>query len=131
MADASARIEQRLRAPALFVNGASGDVSPTRHGWNGVREAGVALSHAALAAWDQVAPESEARLAVLAAQPRQVRLGAERRQVVEQAHSLTDLKQSVREVGPDEARAAEDQRRRLAPSAIAVAHKVNPRCSRL
>jgi hypothetical protein len=68
MADASARIERRLDAPALFVNGAVGDVSPTRHGWNGVREAGVALSTAALAAWDQVAPEGEVRLAVLAGQ---------------------------------------------------------------
>ncbi len=68
MADASARIERRLDAPALFVNGAVGDVSPVRHGWSGVREAGLALSTAALAAWDQVAPEAEARLAVLAGQ---------------------------------------------------------------
>ena len=36
-ADASARIEEQLGAPALFVNGAVGDVSPRQRGWDGRR----------------------------------------------------------------------------------------------
>jgi len=35
MADASARLERALGVPALFVNGAEGDVSPRPRGWPG------------------------------------------------------------------------------------------------
>ncbi|HUG36641.1 MAG TPA: neutral/alkaline non-lysosomal ceramidase N-terminal domain-containing protein, partial [Candidatus Limnocylindrales bacterium] len=64
MAEASSRIERQLDAPALFVNGAVGDVSPVRRGWEGVRLAGSALAAAALAAWDRIPPE-DARVATL------------------------------------------------------------------
>lgn len=65
MAEASSRIERRLDAPALFVNGAVGDVSPARRGWDGVRLAGAALSSAALSAWDRIMPEPEAPVVTL------------------------------------------------------------------
>ncbi len=44
MADASLRIERELGVPALFVNGAVGDVSPRPRGWSGVAAAGSALA---------------------------------------------------------------------------------------
>jgi len=65
MAEASRRIEGRLEAPALYVSGAAADVSPGRRGWEGVREAGAALSAAALAAWDGITPEPDGTLAAL------------------------------------------------------------------
>ena len=66
MAEASARIERRLQAPALFVNGAVADVSPARHGWEGVRAGGAALAEAALAAWARIRPAADASLAAVA-----------------------------------------------------------------
>jgi neutral ceramidase len=71
MAEASARIERRLGAPALFVNGAVGDVSPAGRGWSGVMEIGERLAHEALAVWERITPaqpaEADAPLAVAAA----------------------------------------------------------------
>jgi neutral ceramidase len=52
MGEASARIERAIGAPALFVNGAVGDVSPRPRGWTGVQTAGQALAAGALRAWD-------------------------------------------------------------------------------
>jgi hypothetical protein len=66
MAEASARIEQRLGAPALFVNGAVGDVSPAGRGWPGVRDIGERLAREALAVWDRITPAEETSLAVAA-----------------------------------------------------------------
>ncbi|HSE91736.1 MAG TPA: neutral/alkaline non-lysosomal ceramidase N-terminal domain-containing protein [Methylomirabilota bacterium] len=48
---ASAEIERALGVPALFVNGAVGDVSPARHGLDEARGAGRALARAVLGAW--------------------------------------------------------------------------------
>lgn len=62
MAEASARIERTLEAPALFVNGAVGDVSPARRGWEGVRSAGEALAAGALEAWARTRVEPDTRL---------------------------------------------------------------------
>ncbi|PWU17374.1 MAG: hypothetical protein C5B48_16040, partial [Candidatus Rokuibacteriota bacterium] len=57
MSDASARVEAEIGAPALFVNGAVGDVSPRPRGWAGVRSAGEALSRGALRAWNEARRE--------------------------------------------------------------------------
>jgi hypothetical protein len=62
MAEASSRIEQRLGVPALFVNGAVADVSPTARGWSGAAQIGERLAREALAVWERVAPESDASL---------------------------------------------------------------------
>ena len=62
MADASTRIEHRLGVPALFVNGAVGDVSPAARGWSGAAQIGERLARAALAVWDRVEPEADASL---------------------------------------------------------------------
>jgi hypothetical protein len=66
MADASARLERELGVPALFVNGAVGDVSPRPRGWAGVATAGSALAAGAMAAWRQARPGPVRRLAVAA-----------------------------------------------------------------
>src|SRR5262249_59520555 len=58
MADASARLERALGVPALFVNGAEGDVSPRPRGWPGVAAAGTALAEGALTAWAEAGPEA-------------------------------------------------------------------------
>jgi len=65
MAEASARIERALEAPALFVNGAVGDVSPARRGREGARSMGEALAGGALGAWGQIKVEPDARLAAM------------------------------------------------------------------
>ncbi len=64
MGDASARIEGRLGVPALFVNGAVGDVSPAERGWRGVASLGERLALGALGAWEAIRPEADAPLAV-------------------------------------------------------------------
>jgi hypothetical protein len=72
MGDAGARIEEQLGAPALFVNGAVGDASPRRRGWDGVASGGKALAAAALALWPRVTADPDQRLdavAVTAALP--------------------------------------------------------------
>ena len=65
MADAGQRIERALGVPALFVNGAVGDVSPRPRGFSGVAAAGAALASGALTAWADARPESDPRLAVV------------------------------------------------------------------
>lgn len=65
MAEASARIERALEAPALFVNGAVGDVSPARRGRAGARSLGEALAGGALDAWGRIKVEPGARLAAM------------------------------------------------------------------
>ena len=59
MGEANARIERETGAPALFVNGAVGDVSPRPRGWAGVKEAGAALAAGALRAADEARPEPD------------------------------------------------------------------------
>ncbi len=66
MAEASARIERRLGVPALFVNGAVGDVSPAGRGWGGAAEIGERLAREALAVWERITPDANARLATVA-----------------------------------------------------------------
>jgi hypothetical protein len=65
MADASQRIERELGVPALFVNGAVGDVSPRPRGWAGVAAAGAALASGALTAWADARPQSDPGVAVV------------------------------------------------------------------
>jgi hypothetical protein len=56
MGEASARLERDLGVPALFVNGAVGDVSPGRHGERATSELGAELAAAARAGWAAAAP---------------------------------------------------------------------------
>jgi neutral ceramidase len=56
MGAASRMLEQAIRAPALFVNGAVGDVSPARHGRAALAEVAAALADAAGAAWARATP---------------------------------------------------------------------------
>ncbi len=63
MGDASARIEEQLGVPALFVNGAVGDVSPRQRGWDGVAAGGKSLAGAVVALWPRIAADPEPRLA--------------------------------------------------------------------
>ena len=65
MADASLRLERALGVPALFVNGAVGDVSPRPRGWIGVATAGSALAAGALSAWTAAREERGPRLEVV------------------------------------------------------------------
>jgi len=51
MGATSALIEERLGAPALFVNGTVGDVSPTGHGMTALRETAGALAAAVEMGW--------------------------------------------------------------------------------
>jgi neutral ceramidase len=62
MGDATARIEEQLGAPTLYVNGAVGDVSPRQHGWDGVAATGKLLSAAVLALWPRIAPDPDQRV---------------------------------------------------------------------
>lgn len=64
MGDASARIEEQLGAPALYVNGAVGDVSPRQRGWDGVAATGKLLAASVLALWPRVPPDGDQRLTV-------------------------------------------------------------------
>jgi hypothetical protein len=56
MGVASARLEQKLGAPALFVNGAVADVSPARHGEGAMVETAEILAAAVEAGWRQARP---------------------------------------------------------------------------
>ncbi len=56
MGEASRRLEQALGAPALFVNGAVGDVSPARHGERATMDIGAELAEAARAGWARAEP---------------------------------------------------------------------------
>ena len=51
MGEASRRLEQSLGAPALYVNGAVGDVSPARHGERAMTDIGAELAGSARAGW--------------------------------------------------------------------------------
>jgi len=55
MGAASQALEQEIGAPALFVNGAVGDVSPARHGPAALGEVAAALADAARSAWSTAA----------------------------------------------------------------------------
>jgi neutral ceramidase len=63
MGEASNRLERELGVPALFVNGAVGDVSPAGHGERAARELGDALAMAVRTAWDEARPLREPTLA--------------------------------------------------------------------
>jgi neutral ceramidase len=67
MGEASARLERALGVPALFVNGAVGDVSPNRHGEGATSELGTQLAALAQTAWDAATPISRPTLTVGAA----------------------------------------------------------------
>lgn len=54
MGVASHRLEQALGVPALFVNGAVGDVSPARHGHAAALEAGAQLAEAVRLSWERI-----------------------------------------------------------------------------
>ncbi|HEV8585236.1 MAG TPA: neutral/alkaline non-lysosomal ceramidase N-terminal domain-containing protein [Methylomirabilota bacterium] len=56
MGVASATLERALGAPALFVNGAVGDVSPARHGGEALAAVAAALAETARAAWSSAVP---------------------------------------------------------------------------
>jgi len=64
MGVASQELERRLRVPALFVNGATGDVSPRGHGQPAALAAGRALADAAQAAFSRAAPAPVRALAL-------------------------------------------------------------------
>ncbi|MGH7392795.1 MAG: neutral/alkaline non-lysosomal ceramidase N-terminal domain-containing protein [Candidatus Rokuibacteriota bacterium] len=61
---ASAEIERALGVPALFVNGAVGDVSPARHGLDATRATARALARAVLDAWPRTPASRRATLEV-------------------------------------------------------------------
>ena len=56
MGAASARLEGKLGVPALFVNGAVGDVSPARHGEAALGETADLLAAAVEAGWSRAKP---------------------------------------------------------------------------
>lgn len=56
MGAATEALERMVRAPALFVNGTVGDVSPARHGRDALTEVGTALAEAAHTAWERATP---------------------------------------------------------------------------
>jgi neutral ceramidase len=64
MGEASRRLEAALGVPALFVNGAVGDVSPARHGEQAAVDLGTELAAAAQAGWAQAEPIERPTLAV-------------------------------------------------------------------
>lgn len=64
MGEASRRLEALVGAPALFVNGAVGDVSPLRHGERAVVEIGGELALAAQGGWRTAEPVPGAVLAI-------------------------------------------------------------------
>ncbi len=64
MGEASRRLEQALGVPALFVNGAVGDVSPARHGERAVVDLGAELASSAQGGWAQAEPVARPTLAV-------------------------------------------------------------------
>ncbi len=57
MGAASQEVERTLGVPALYTNGAVGDVSPALHGWPGVQTIAGALAREILATWDRMLPE--------------------------------------------------------------------------
>jgi len=65
MGIADRRLERSLGVPALYTNGAVGDVSPARHGLDGAEALGGALAREVLAVWSRVTPEADSGLSVL------------------------------------------------------------------
>ena len=65
MGEASRRLERTLGAPALFVNGAVGDVSPRGHGEAAIADAGGQLATTVGAAWARVPVAGDAGLETL------------------------------------------------------------------
>jgi hypothetical protein len=61
---ASQLVEKRLGAPALFVAGALGDVSPARHGAAAVDEVASTLAGAVLDGWRRAAPLTRTALTI-------------------------------------------------------------------
>jgi hypothetical protein len=61
---ASSRLEQKVGVPALFVNGAVGDVSPARHGEAAMVDTASALASAVEAGWAQARPAPVASLRI-------------------------------------------------------------------
>jgi len=64
MGVASRELERRLRVPALFVNGAVGDVSPRHHGPAAVLAEGRTLATAVEEAWGRAVPAPVGSLAI-------------------------------------------------------------------
>jgi neutral ceramidase len=64
MGVASARLEQKLGAPALFVNGAVGDVSPAHHGERAMLDTAAELAAAVEAGWAQARPRPVSTLRI-------------------------------------------------------------------
>ena len=62
--EASLRVERDLGVPALYVNGAVGDVSPVGHGDRAARELGTALATAVRSGWDRAEPVRPALAAI-------------------------------------------------------------------
>ena len=62
--EASLRVERDLGVPALYVNGAVGDVSPAGHGDRAARELGTALATAVRSGWDRAEPMRPALAAI-------------------------------------------------------------------
>ncbi len=54
MGIASRRLERDLGAPALFVNGSVGDVSPSRHGREAALAVGAQLADAVRSSWERI-----------------------------------------------------------------------------
>jgi hypothetical protein len=67
---ASRALENDLRVPALFVNGAVGDVSPHHHGEAEMAATGRALAATVRAAWDAAEPVDRTPLATRSARVR-------------------------------------------------------------
>jgi len=65
MGDASRRLEEALGAPALFVNGAVGDVSPRGHGEAAIADLGEQLAATVHAAWAGILVADGAALATV------------------------------------------------------------------
>ncbi|HEY3064396.1 MAG TPA: neutral/alkaline non-lysosomal ceramidase N-terminal domain-containing protein [Methylomirabilota bacterium] len=63
MGVASRRLERTLGVPALFVNGAVGDVSPARHGEEGAGELGTALAATVHSVWERARTRATAAVA--------------------------------------------------------------------
>jgi len=59
---ASQELERALGVPALYTNGAVGDVSPALRGWPGVRQTADALAREVLATWRRTPVERESAL---------------------------------------------------------------------
>src|SRR5207245_2817229 len=70
MGVASRELERRLRVPALFVNGAVGDVSPRHHGPAAVLAEGRTLATAVEEAWGRAVPAPVGSLAIRTARVR-------------------------------------------------------------